>query len=48
MTSTVRKYGLEKTKMPFPCGVPCVQYYGLLGDPEERATFAVSLVTGSL
>ena len=48
MTSTVRKYSLEKTRMLCPYGEPCMRYYGLLKDPEGRATFGVSLVIGSL
>ena len=48
MPSTVRKYCLEKTKMMFPQGVSCVQYYGFLKGSEKRATFAVSLVSDSL
>jgi hypothetical protein len=47
-TSTVRKYCLGKTRMLFPCGEPCVQYYDLLRDPEETATFALSLATAFL
>ena len=46
--SIVRKYCLGRTRTLFPCGVPCARYYGLWRDLEERATFAVSLVTGSL
>ena len=34
--------------MMFPQGVSCVQYYGFLKGSEERATFAVSLVSDSL
>ena len=47
-TSTVRKYRLEKTRTLFLCGGPSVQYYDLLKDQEETATFAISLATAFL
>jgi hypothetical protein len=47
-TSTVQKYRLGKTRMLFPCGGLCVRYYDLQKDPEETATFAISLATAFL
>jgi hypothetical protein len=48
MISTVQKYRLGKTRMQFPCGGPCVQYYDLSRGLEERASFGIFLVIGSL
>jgi hypothetical protein len=38
-TSTLRKYDSGKTMMQFPCGGPCVRYYGFWRDPEEKPLF---------
>lgn len=48
IVSSLQIYRLGKTRMLFPCGEPCAQYYDSLRNPGERANFAVSPVIGSL